>query len=113
MRSSDMSTASRLVKLQEWMLANGIAWDRAAVGITGGKHENEGFSVHATQDIAEGHALSKIPKDAVLSVRNTAAAEIIETEQLGGGLGLILAIMYELSLGAASKWYIHLTPTGS
>ena len=86
------------------MLANGIAWDHAAVSISGGKHENEGFSVLATQDIVEGHALCEIPKVAVLSVRNTAAAEIIEAEQLGGGLGLILAIMYELSLGAASKW---------
>ena len=99
-----MSNASRLVKLQDWMLANGIAWDRAAVHITGGKHENKGFTVQAKQGIAEGHALCEIPKDAVLSVRNTSAAGIIETEQLGGGLGLILAIMHERSLGAASKW---------
>lgn len=94
----------RLDKLQQWMRANGIAWDRAAVSISGGMSDNEGFSVYATKDIAESHTLCEIPKDAVLSVRNTAAAEIIETEQLGGGLGLILAIMYELSLGVASKW---------
>lgn len=99
-----MTNAPRLKKLQDWMLANGIAWDRATVSVSGGSDENTGFAVHAIHDIDEGHALCEIPKDAVLSVRNTAAAEIIETEQLGGGLGLILAIMYELSLGAASKW---------
>ena len=99
-----MTHPSRLEKLQEWMLANGIAWDRTVVRIGGGEHESEGFSVYAREDIAEGHTLCEIPKDAVLSVRNTAAAAIIETEQLGGGLGLIFAVMYELSLGAASKW---------
>lgn len=86
------------------MHANGVTWDRTTVSISGGVSENEGFSVYAAKNISEGHTLCEIPKDAVLSVRNTAAAEIIETEQLGGGLGLILAIMYELSLGVASKW---------
>lgn len=99
-----MTNAARLEKLQDWMLANGVAWDRTSVSVSGGTHENDGFAVHAIHNIDEEHTLCEIPKDAVLSVRNTAAAEIIEAEQLGGGLGLILAIMYELSLGAASKW---------
>lgn len=99
-----MAHESKLDTLQHWMRANGIAWDRTAVSVSGGVSKSEGFSVYAVKDIAETHALCEIPKDAVLSVRNTAAAEIIETEQLGGGLGLILAIMYELSLGVASKW---------
>ena len=96
--------ADKLDRLQPWMHDNGIEWDRATVSVRGGTSQEPGFSVRAMLDISEGHTLCEIPKSVVLSVHNTAAAEIIKTEQLGGGLGLILAIMYELSLDAVSKW---------
>lgn len=98
------TTEDNLDRLKVWLHANGIEWDRTAVSVSGGTPQDQGFAVRATQDISEGHTLCEIPKSVVLSVRNTVGAEMIETEQLGGGLGLILAIMYELNLGAVSKW---------
>ena len=32
---------------------------------------------------------------------------MIESEQLGGGLGLVLAVLHEMSLGEASKWWVQ------
>ena len=95
---------SKLDHLQQWLQDHGIRWDRTAVSLRGGAPAETSFSVLALLGIPEGDTLCEIPKNAVLSVRNSAAADIIETEQLGGGLGLILAIMFELSLGAESTW---------
>ncbi|KAL0040401.1 hypothetical protein WJX77_006166 [Trebouxia sp. C0004] len=64
--------------------------------------------VAAARDVPEYDTLCEIPKEAVLSVRNSAIANLIEEEQLGGGLGLILSIMYEVSIGARSKWHAYL-----
>lgn len=50
------------------------------------------FGVFALADIEENGMLCKIPKAAVLSVRNTEISDIIEEEQLGGGLGLIAGV---------------------
>ena len=60
--------------------------------------------VRAAQDIADGDLLGVIPKRAVLSVRTTCIADLIKRERLAGGLGLILAIMHETSLGKESFW---------
>lgn len=58
----------------------------------------------AARDVAEGERMATIPKAACLSIRTTELADVIEAEELGGGLGLVLAVMHERSLGAASKW---------
>lgn len=61
-------------------------------------------SLQATRDIAEGEGLCTIPKAACLSIRTTQLADIIEEEELGGGLGLVLAVLHEMSLGEESTW---------
>lgn len=99
-----MASKSKLDGLQKWMHAHNIAWSASTVTLTGGTNDTDDFAVNAARDIAEHDTLCEIPKDAVLSVRNSAIADLIEEEQLGGGLGLILAIMYEVSIGAQSKW---------
>lgn len=58
----------------------------------------------AARDIAEGERLCTIPKAACISVRTTELADVIEAEELGGGLGLVLAVLHEMSLGQRSKW---------
>jgi SET domain-containing protein 6 len=58
----------------------------------------------AARDIAEGERLCTIPKAACLSTRTTQLADVIEAEELGGGLGLVLAVLHEMSLGEESKW---------
>ena len=40
----------------------------------------------------------------MLSVRTTGIADLLEAAGIRGGLGLIVAIMHELSLGARSPW---------
>lgn len=60
--------------------------------------------LQAAQDITEGERLCTIPKAACLSIRTTQLADVIEAEELGGGLGLVLAVLHEMSLGPDSKW---------
>ncbi|CAE7313061.1 RKM3 [Symbiodinium microadriaticum] len=49
--------------------------------------------------------LAKIPKSAVLSIRNTAAAKVIEQEGLDLDASLRLAIATEVALGSRSRWH--------
>ena len=46
----------------------------------------------------------------MLSVRTTGAADLLEENGIRGGLGLIIAILHELSLGARSPWWAAPTP---
>ncbi len=102
--SEAMSSNSKLAGLEAWMHNNGIVWNPSTVSLCGGTKGEVDFAVAAARDVAEHETLCEIPKEAVLSVRNSAIADLIEEEQLGGGLGLILSIMYEVSIGARSKW---------
>jgi hypothetical protein len=68
------------------------------------KHPTHRPRLQAARTIGEGEQLCTIPKAACLSIRTTELADVIETEQLGGGLGLVLAVLHEMSLGEASKW---------
>lgn len=99
-----MSAGTELRELLTWLQRNDITWNSHTVDIRGGNKGTAPFAVFAKQDIAGNEPLCEIPKSAVLSVKNTKVADLIETEQLGGGLGLILAIMYEYSIAEKSKW---------
>lgn len=99
-----MSPKAKLTGLESWMHAAGFAWSASTVSLCGGTDSSDGFSVGALRDIREGETLCEIPKSAVLSIQNSAIADLIQKERLGGGLGLILAIMHEVSIGKESKW---------
>ncbi|DBA97673.1 TPA: hypothetical protein ACH3X3_012565 [Trebouxia sp. C0006] len=103
-----MPSNSKLDGLEAWMHNNGIVWSPSTVTLCGGTNGEVDFAVIAARDVAEHDTLCEIPKEAVLSVRNSAIADLIEEEQLGGGLGLILCIMYEVKIGARSKWHAYL-----
>ena len=63
------------------------------------------IAVYANRNIAEGQLLACIPKDAVLSTVNTAAADILRSSDLRGGLALIFAVLYEIHvMGSSSRW---------
>lgn len=57
----------------------------------------ESLGVFAVKDVAADDLLCRIPKAAVLSTRNSAIADILEEERLGGGLGL--------TIGAPHRFY--------
>lgn len=42
----------------------------------------------------------------VLSIRTTALADVLAAEKLRGGLGLLVAVLYEAGIGEASNWWV-------
>lgn len=66
------------------------------------------ISVKALCDLKEGDVVATIPKQSCLTVKTSAASNLIEETELGGDLALAVAIMYERSLGAESKWFQYL-----
>ena len=88
------------------MQENGINWDQQALDIQSGEHGQGPFAIYAKTQFEASDTLCTIPKSAVLSVKNSQIADLIEKEQLGGGLGLILALMFEHSIADKSQWYV-------
>ena len=90
-------------RLQNFFQTQGIEFEKLEF-----KFQNGSYHVLASENLRVGDVVAKIPKDAVLSVRTTAIADIIEEEELRGILGLGLAILYEKSLGDKSPWFEYL-----
>lgn len=103
------ASARRLRAFKRWMISESIECSDA-VDITDRPYE--GIAVIAMSDLKEGEVISVIPKSACLTIKNSAAREMIEAAGLDGILGLAVAIMYEKSLGEDSKWfgYLQLLP---
>ncbi|EFN55406.1 hypothetical protein CHLNCDRAFT_134525 [Chlorella variabilis] len=96
-----------LREFQAWMESVGIEPNSDAIELVDAAQGCSGLAlgVRAVRDVAEGERLCAIPKAACLSIRTTQLADVIEAEELGGGLGLVLAVMHEMSLGAESRWH--------
>lgn len=92
--------------IESWLRSVGIWWDTSLIRIQGGCSNCSGpaLGIIAEQDIQENKLLCVIPRSAILSPRTTQLAAVLEAEKLGGGLALSIAVMYEASLGAASRW---------
>jgi SET domain-containing protein 6 len=84
----------------------GIWWDPSLISLTPNCSQCSGpaFGIHAVNPIQEGQLLCIIPKTAILSPKTSALAAVLEEEQIGGGLALTIAAMYEAALGPKSKW---------
>jgi SET domain-containing protein 6 len=104
------SSASTLAEFEAWMRGAGIRWDAAAVALVAGAAGCGGAAVgvHALADIPPGAQLCSIPKSACLTPLTTSIADLLQREQLGGGLALTVALAHERSLGAASAWHGYL-----
>lgn len=85
----------------------GITWDSEAVRLFGGAPHCGGLAlgVQAGAGVVDGRQLCSIPKAACISTRTASLAGLLEAERLGGGLGLVTAVMHEMSLGADSRWH--------
>jgi hypothetical protein len=93
--------SAQLTRLAAWLKGAGITWDEALIQM---QPAAGGLGVFAVADVPEGATLCEIPRAAVLSVRTCGIADLLEAAGIREGLGLNLAIMHELSLGAASPW---------
>lgn len=71
-----------------------------------------GLSVRALCDLREGDVVARIPKLACLTIKTSAARDLVEAAGLDGYLGLSVALMFERSLGENSAWapYLHHLP---
>lgn len=96
---------------KRWMRDNGIEYSNA-LQLCIGQGSVSGIGVRALGDLKEGDVIATIPKKACLTIRTSAAGHMIEEAELGGSLGLAVAIMYERSKGTNSPWYayLHLLP---
>ena len=93
--------SGQLTRLSAWLKGAGITWDDRLMRM---RPSAGGLGVFAVADIKEGATLCEIPRAAVLSVRTTGIADLLELHGIREGLGLNIAIMYELSIGAISPW---------
>ena len=92
---------------QLWLERVGITFAKNLITISSEDslgHGN-GIRVAAKNGVHKGDVLCVIPKSSILSVRTTGIADILEKENYDGGLGLTIALMYEVGLGRASAWY--------
>ncbi|KAI4347426.1 hypothetical protein L6164_008241 [Bauhinia variegata] len=99
----------RLRVFKRWMKSQGIEWSDALEFTWS---PEEGFAVRALCELKEGDVVANIPKESCLTIKTSGASEMIEAADLGGNLGLAVAIMYERSLGKDSPWvgYLQLLP---
>ncbi|KAI8390892.1 uncharacterized protein BYT42DRAFT_173473 [Radiomyces spectabilis] len=100
-----MANSDRLRVLLEWFESNGVQWDKEALEI---RDVDGSLGVYALNDIAEKKRIVKIPKESILSAKNTGIANIFEDESIEGGCSLSLTVMYEMSQGQESPWYGYL-----
>ena len=96
-----------------WLRQNGIMFDglrvRPASGCT------RGMATITATSFSPGEALAVIPKEAVLSVRNTGIAPLLQRLMAEANIPSstchIAAVAYEQSMGAKSKWHGYLSST--
>ncbi|KAL2227690.1 N-lysine methyltransferase setd6 isoform X1 [Sesamum indicum] len=110
-----MAAASdrRMRGFNRWMKYNGIECSDALLlsaenGDTDDSSRALSISVKALCDLKEGDVVATIPKQSCLTVRTSAASSLVEEAELDGNLGLVVALMYEKSLGPQSKWFQYL-----
>ncbi|KAL0322131.1 UNVERIFIED_CONTAM: Ribosomal lysine N-methyltransferase 3 [Sesamum calycinum] len=107
-----MAAASdrRMRGFNRWMKHHGIECSDALLlsAENGDSSRSLSISVKALCDLKVGDIVATIPKQSCLTVRTSAASSLVEEAQLGGNLGLVVALMYEKSLGPQSKWFQYL-----
>ncbi|XP_073039963.1 ribosomal lysine N-methyltransferase 3 isoform X2 [Primulina eburnea] len=104
-----MAAARRMRGFKRWMKREEVECsDALHISLSVESGGAPSISVKASCDLMEGDVVATIPKRSCLTVRTSAASRIIEEAQLGGYLGLSVALMYERSLGPQSKWFQYL-----
>ncbi len=96
-------------KLLEWMKHFGIRFNKH---LEIKQSKLGGVGVFATKDISADEdssiPLLLVPKETILSPENSGIANILHEAEIGGMVGLILAFLFEKSLGEQSPWFPYL-----
>ena len=104
--SPRLRTAARVA--QVWLKRNGVAWDGVRLR-RGGMHSQRGLGLVAARDVSCGEPLVRIPKAAVLSTRNSACAQALDSLarlDVPQPALLNLAVAHEIQLGPRSRWCV-------
>jgi len=91
-----------IFELKSWMESVGIVWNGDKIEFVGDGPGS--LRILSLDDIQAGQLLATIPKDACITVHNTEISDILAEEELGGGLGLVIAVWFEKQVGRKSKW---------
>ncbi|KAL2532963.1 SET domain-containing protein [Abeliophyllum distichum] len=106
---TSMAATRRMRAFKRWMKCQGIEFTVALnLAIATVAPQSISVSVKALCDLQVGDVVARIPKQSCLTVKTSGAHQLIEESQLGGYLGLSVAIMYEKSLGPQSPWFQYL-----
>lgn len=101
-----MPTAKPTLEMfSSFLSENGTTMNGISIQI----NASAGMHIRAERTLHQGEVIAKIPKDIVLSIRNTAIANVLQQYEVGGLLGLALALMFENAQGTASPWYEYLS----
>jgi len=107
------STVCKIADFEAWMRSVGIKWNSDAITITDANASTAStmlcsglaLGITAARDIKEGDELCPfLPKSACICPLTCSIADILEKEDLNSGMGLVIAVMHESSLGKDSKW---------
>jgi len=100
------NSKTTLAILLEWFEKVGITYDKEYLDIDYHiRGTGDGLGILALKDIPLNTIVCKIPKSAILSVKTSSITKIIEESLLNGGIGLTVALMYEIGIGEKSRWY--------
>jgi hypothetical protein len=99
-----MAVGSLLNLINSFFKDNNIEYDQDLIEII---EKGDGFHIQAKKSIkANDQIICKIPKSACLSSKTTGIADLLESENLvTEGLGLTIALLFEMSRGQESPWY--------
>ncbi|KAG4105494.1 RuBisCO-cytochrome methylase [Neocallimastix lanati (nom. inval.)] len=106
---SNENSKTTLSLLFEWFEKVGITYDKEYLDIDYHvRGTGDGLGIVALKDIPKGIVVCKIPKSSILSVKTSSIANILDENCLYGGIGLAIALMYEIGIGKKSHWYDYI-----
>ena len=91
-----------IFKFKSWMKSVGIKWNEDCIQFDGDGPGS--LRILALDDVQAGQELASIPKEACITIYTTEISDILAEEEIGGGLGLVIAVWFEKQLGSKSKW---------
>lgn len=78
--------SSRLKGLLQWFKEQRIEFKHVDIKAFSQQYSGDALGVFATCNISERTTIASIPKEAILSVKNTSICELLEEKKIGGKL---------------------------